>query len=79
MALESQSPDRVLPSQTDEGGRDINGSALPNGGIMVLLDHHLAPADSLFTLKTATEHEVRESLTTNCRREKGDKDINRLQ
>lgn len=42
------------PIQTQEG-RLINGSPLPNGGIIALLDHHLAPADSLLTIKIVVE------------------------
>lgn len=35
--------------------RLINGSPLPNAGIIALLDHHLAPADSLLTIKIVVE------------------------
>lgn len=42
------------PIQTQEV-RLINGSPLTNGGIIALLDHHLAPADGLLTIKIEVE------------------------
>lgn len=63
------------PKQTWEM-RPINGSPLPNGGIIVLLDHHLTTADSLFTIKTVVEA-LGQKISDNKFEGEKNEDINR--